>query len=202
MDSLRLINSALEQLLKAQVVPSTSDDGTLGRPSPIITREILKAFDKRKRRNPTDTGFNDTSQKEEMDSLRLINSALEQMLKAQVVPSTSEDGTLGRPSPVITKEILKAFDKRKRSNPSDTGFNDTSQLGPSVRRRSLPRVTIQEEPSKIPSIVLDLVDKNESEEEKAVGSPKHSIASPSPGSESDNELMAEVRPSPMTHKHS
>ncbi|CAJ0600834.1 unnamed protein product [Cylicocyclus nassatus] len=134
----------------------------------------------------------ETRHKEEMDSMKLVISALEQLLRTQIQNFPPNSGPSDNPPPAAN-EILRNIEKKKRRDAVDIAFNNAAQ----PRRRSLPKVTIRE-PSAIPSIVVDLVDKNNVEEERFQDSAAH----PQPPfqsiikSNSENKSIVEVRPPP------
>ncbi|KAK6748791.1 hypothetical protein RB195_001426 [Necator americanus] len=104
--------------------------------------------------------------KDEMDELKMMNTRLEQLLKAHVdLPSSSNGGVTPFTLRINNKESSKTLERRYRRAPPGIGFDPPPQVS-STKRRSIPRVTIVDEPSVIPSIVLDLVDKDGDCEEK------------------------------------
>ncbi|EYB91092.1 hypothetical protein Y032_0210g2124 [Ancylostoma ceylanicum] len=133
--------------------------------------------------------------KDEMDALRLMNLRLEQLLKAQLGTTPPPDeGTPDPASTVLPKEYSRTFEKkpRRRTQP-DLFMRDASPPLSSPRRRSVPRVTIADDASKVPSIVFDLVDKegdSEEKKDKTGNSSQRSAGAKEAATDSENEMIS------------
>ncbi|VDO80969.1 unnamed protein product [Haemonchus placei] len=111
-----------------------------------------------------------------MEALKVMNTRLEQLLRAQQKGTVSVDSSPSSPGSPPPKELgfpqskeepkSEKYEKKRRRTPPDVTFADMSLAAvPSksspIRQRTTPRVTIAEEPNVMaPSIVFDLVDQN------------------------------------------
>ncbi|KAK6051621.1 hypothetical protein COOONC_10874 [Cooperia oncophora] len=92
---------------------------------------------------------------------------LEQLLKTQLKCASSADPTPDSPGLPPSKETRpEKYEKKRRRTPPDLTYNSTSfsaitSNSSPMRRRSLPRVTIDDEATVMPSIVVNLVNEDE-----------------------------------------
>ncbi|KAK6042272.1 hypothetical protein COOONC_20222 [Cooperia oncophora] len=102
-----------------------------------------------------------------MDALKMMNARLEQLLKTQLKCASSADPTPDSPGLPPSKETRpEKYEKKRRRTPPDLTYNSTSfsaitSNSSPMRRRSLPRVTIDDEATVMPSIVVNLVNEDE-----------------------------------------
>ncbi|KAK5984562.1 Transporter cation channel family protein [Trichostrongylus colubriformis] len=147
--------------------------------------------------------------KDEMDALKLMNARLELLLRAQMKCATSVESVPDSAGITQPKESarLEKYEKKRRRTPPDLNvsfFGIPSETSPN-RRRSVPRVTIADEPTVMPpTIVLDLVDQEQKEDVAGKnggfsnGPVQRSRQFSEEGSESDTGMMAsETYPIPL-----